>query len=235
MTFAWMTWEVTRDPLALGYLGLAQGVPLIAFQLWGGVLADRMNRLKLLIGTQTLTAVTIALAFGLTVLGQIRFGHLLALAAASSVFRAFDEPARLSPVPALIDRPRLPNGIALGSMPWQAGRMIGPSITGILIAAFGGAVGFGIAAAAAFLALAYSRIRIAGDPAPNRRQHALPEFAEGFTAVWGDFVFAAFIDLALFYLTQVSTFIQQNVAEQFRGRVGGPSTNSARLLSLETR
>ena len=236
VTFAWMTREVTRDPLALGYLGLAQGVPLIAFQLWGGVLADRMNRLKLLIGTQTLTAVTIALAFGLTELGQIRFGHLLALAAASSVFRAFDEPARLSPVPALIDRPRLPNAIALGSMPWQAGRMIGPSITGIPIAAFGGAVGFGIAAASSFLALApYSRIRIAGDPAPNRRQHALREFAEGFTAVWGDFVFAAFIGLALFYLTQVGTFIQQNVAEQFRGRVGGPSTNSARLLSLETR
>src|SRR5919198_5718085 len=50
VTFAWITWEVTHDPLALGWLGLAQGVPLVVFQLCGGVLADRTNRLRLLIG-----------------------------------------------------------------------------------------------------------------------------------------------------------------------------------------
>ena len=199
VTFAWITWEVTRDPLALGYLGLAQGVPLVLFQLWGGVLADRMNRLKLLIVTQTLTAATLTLAFGLTVLGHIRFEHLLALAAASSVFRAFDEPARLSLVPWLIDRERLANAIALGSIPWQAGRMIGPSITGIVIAAFGGAVGFGIAAAASYIALAlYSRIRIAVEPSTYQRQHALREFVEGLAAVGGNFVFVGLIGLAMF-------------------------------------
>src|SRR5207244_10253493 len=100
----------------------------------------------------------------LTVVGRMRFAHLLALAVASSVFRAFDEPARLSLVPALIDRARLPNAIALGSIPWQAGRMIGPSVTGIVNRAFGGAAGFGIAGASSYLALAlYSNIRIAGD------------------------------------------------------------------------
>ena len=199
MTFAWITWEVTRDPLALGYLGLAQGVPLVVFQLWGGVLADRMSRLKLLLVTQTLTAATLTLAFGLTVLGHIRFEHLLALAAASSVFRAFDEPARLSLVPRLIDRERLPNAIALGSIPWQAGRMIGPSITGIVIAAFGGAVGFGIAAVSSYLALAlYSRIRAAGDVSTNPRQHPLREFAEGLAAVGNNFIFTALIGLAMF-------------------------------------
>ena len=199
VTFAWITWEITRDPMALGYLGLAQGVPLVVFQLWGGVLADRMNRLKLLIGTQSLTAVTVTLAFGLTVLGRMRFTHLLALAAASSVFRAFDEPARLSLVPGLIDRARLANAIALGSIPWQAGRMIGPSITGIVIAAFGGAVGFGIAAASSYIALAlYSRIRISGDASKNPRQHALREFAEGLAAVGGNSVFVGLIGLAMF-------------------------------------
>ena len=52
MTFAWITWEVSRDPMSLGYLGLAQGVPLVVFQLCGGVLADRINRLRLLLATQ---------------------------------------------------------------------------------------------------------------------------------------------------------------------------------------
>jgi MFS family permease len=199
VTFAWMTWEVTRDPLALGYLGLAQGVPLVVFQLWGGVLADRMNRLKLLIGTQTLTAMTITAAFSLTVFGRIHLAQLLALAAASSVFRAFDEPARLSLVPGLIDRGRLPNAIALGSIPWQAGRMIGPSVTGILIAAFGGGVGFGIAAGASWCALAlYSRIHFTSDASTRRRQHPLREFAEGLAAVAGNFVFTALIGLAMF-------------------------------------
>jgi MFS family permease len=199
VTFAWITWEITHDALALGYLGLAQGVPLVLFQLWGGVLADRMNRLKLLIGTQTLTAITLTVAFALTVLGQIRFSHLLALAAASSVFRAFDEPARLSLVPRLIDRERLPNAIALGSIPWQAGRMIGPSVTGVLIAAFGGSVGFGIAAAASYLALAlYSQVRITFDPPTHARQHVFLDFAEGLAAVGRNFVFTSLIGLALF-------------------------------------
>src|SRR5919109_3778604 len=72
VTFAWMVWEVSRDPLYLGYLGLAQGVPLVVFQLFGGVLADRVHRLRLLIGTQILTATTLAVAFGLTVLGLAR-------------------------------------------------------------------------------------------------------------------------------------------------------------------
>jgi len=199
VTFAWITWEVTHDAMALGYLGLAQGVPLVVFQLWGGVLADRMNRLRLLIVTQILTALTLTLAFGLTVLGLVRFEHLLVLAALSSVFRAFDEPSRLSLVPRLIDRERLPNAIALGSIPWQAGRMIGPSITGILIAAFGGAVGFGIAAAASYLALAlYSRVRISGDVPVSDGQHFLRQFADGLGFVGRNFVFTSLIGLALF-------------------------------------
>src|SRR5205809_2334978 len=104
VTFSWMVWELTRDPLYLGYLGLAQGVPLVVFQLFGGVLADRMNRLRLLITTQLGTAATLVLAFVLTVLGALRVEHLLVLAAASSIFRAFDEPSRLSLIPQLIDR-----------------------------------------------------------------------------------------------------------------------------------
>ncbi len=156
-----MTWELTRDPLHLGYLGLAQGAPLVVFQLLAGVLADRTNRRRLLLVTTTLTSSTLILAFSLIVLGQARVPHLLVLAALSSTFRAFDEPSRMSLVPQLIDRARLPNAIALGSIPWQAGRMIGPSVTGVLIAAFGGTVGFGLAAIASCTALAlYSRLDV---------------------------------------------------------------------------
>ena len=199
VTFAWITWELTHDPLSLGYLGLAQGVPLVVFQLFGGVLADRTNRLRLLIGTQVLTALTLTVAFGLTVLGLARIELLLALAALSNTFRAFDEPSRLSLIPQLIDRERLPNAIALGSIPWQAGRMIGPSITGVLIAAFGGAVGFGLAAVASYAALVlYSRLRPAGSAPAGVGQRILGQLVEGLSFVGGNFVFTSLIGLALF-------------------------------------
>ena len=174
-------------------------MPLVVFQLFGGVLADRTNRLRLLIGTQVLTALTLTVAFGLTVLGLARIELLLALAALSNTFRAFDEPSRLSLIPQLIDRERLPNAIALGSIPWQAGRMIGPSITGVLIAAFGGAVGFGLAAVASYTALVlYSRLRPTGSAPAGVGQRILGQLVEGLSFVGGNFVFTSLIGLALF-------------------------------------
>src|SRR5881296_3002084 len=199
VTFSWMVWEVSHDPLYLGYLGLAQGVPLVVFQLFGGVLADRVNRLRLLIGTQVLTAATLAAAFALSVTGRVSVEHLLALAALSSTFRAFDEPTRLSLIPQLVERDRLANAIALGSIPWQASRMIGPSVTGILIAAFGGTVGFGLAAGASVGALLlYSRLRLRAEPSQSARAHMMRQLVEGLSFVAHDFVFAALIGLALF-------------------------------------
>ena len=114
---------MTHDAIYLGYLGLAQGVPLVVFQLWGGVLADRANRLRLLLGTQILTTAVLIAAFALSLTGAVRVGPLLALAALSKTFRAFDEPTRMSLVPQMVGRERLANAIALGSIPWQAGRI----------------------------------------------------------------------------------------------------------------
>ncbi len=199
VTFAWITWEIAKNPLALAYLGLAQGAPLVIFQLFGGVLADRTDRLRLLLVTQILTALTLTSAFVLTIAGLARLELLLVLAALSSSFRAFDEPSRMSLIPQLVPRDRLANAVALGSIPWQAGRMVGPSITGILIAAFGGAVGFGLAATASFAALVlYSRLEITNDDRPRDRRHVLMQFAEGLHWVARDFVFASLIALALF-------------------------------------
>lgn len=199
VTFAWIVWEVTQDPLFLGYLGLAQGVPLVIFQLFGGVLADRTDRLRLLIGTQILTTVVLVAGFALSLLGIMRVQHLLALAVLSNTFRAFDEPSRMALVPQLIDRQRLPNAIALGAIPWQAGRMIGPSITGILIAAFGGTVGLGLAAAASAIALVlYGRLTVHGPAPVGDGRPMLYQLVDGLRFVGANFVFASLIGLALF-------------------------------------
>jgi len=150
------------------------------FQLWGGVLADRVDRLRLLLVTQTLTTGALLGAFVLSALSLARVEHLLALAALTNTFRAFDEPSRMALVPQMVGRERLPNAIALGSIPWQAGRMIGPSITGVLIAAFGGTVGFGLAAGASASALAmYGRLRVQGHAPPPTGRRVMGQLLEG--------------------------------------------------------
>jgi MFS family permease len=199
VTFAWIVWEQAQDPLVLGYLGLAQGVPLVVLQLFGGVLADRTSRLRLLIGTQVLTTATLAIALALTVLDLVRVPHLLALAALTSSCRAFEEPSRMALLPHIVSRERLSNAIALGAIPWQAGRMIGPSVTGLLIAGFGGAVGFALAAAASAAALVlYRLLEVRGETPAGDGQRVLRQLIEGLRFVGGHAVFAGLICLALF-------------------------------------
>ncbi len=198
VTYAWIMWQLTESPMHLGYLGMAQGLPLLVFQLVGGVLADRVNRLRLLVVTQALTSITLTIAFTLAFLGIIRVPHLLALAALSNTFRAFDEPSRMSLIPQLVDRANLRNAIALGSIPWQAGRMVAPSITGLLIAAFGGTIGFGIAMVSSYGALIlYSGLKIGGGTQTGQGQNPVRQFLEGMRFVGGHFVFKSLIGLAL--------------------------------------
>ena len=190
VTFAWLTWEVDHDPLSLGYLGLAQGVPLVLFQLFGGVLADRTNRLRLLLGTQILTALALTIAFVLTALGLARVQHLLVLAVLSNTFRAFDEPSRLALIPAARRSRATPERHRARLHPLAGGPDDRPSIAGILIAAFGGAVGFGMAAGASYVALAlYSRLRVASHGRPATAARA-PAVRRGAGFVGHNFVFA---------------------------------------------
>ena len=102
-------------------------------------------------------------------------------------------------VPQLVGRERLANAVALGSIPWQAGRMIGPSLTGILIAAFGGTVGLAIAAVASGWRSRCTRgcASTRGRP-PAPAGHMRPQLVEGLSFVRHNFVFAALICLALF-------------------------------------
>ena len=209
VTFGWMVWELTHDPIYLGYLGLAQGVPLIVFQVFGGVLADRTNRLRLLLGTQTLTSIALTIAFGLAVSGALRVEHLLLLSVVTAIFRAFDEPSRMALVPHLVPREQLANAIALGSVPWQGGRVIGPSITGVLIALVGGPYGFALSALACYGTLAlYSRIRIQTESPARDGRGVFLQLVEGFSYVGHNFLFFSLIGMAfvnsLFGMSYVS-------------------------------
>jgi MFS family permease len=133
---------LTGSPFHVGLLGLFQAIPLISLPLLGGVLADRADRRRVLIATQSgLAACSLALALA-TQLGYNELWILYALTAISAAFSAFDQPARGSLVPTLVERSELPAAIALNQMLYQTAAVVGPAIGGLVIASFGVAAAY---------------------------------------------------------------------------------------------
>jgi MFS family permease len=153
MQNAALLWHVSllvsaeRKGLALGLVGLAKVVPIIAFSMVSGVVADAWNRRRLMLFTQTASAlVAVALAV-LAFRAVSEVWPIYALAALGASVGAFDLPARQALVPTLVPREHLPNAISLNTIMFQTASVIGPSIGGLLMAAAG--VGWAYAANAA--------------------------------------------------------------------------------------
>jgi MFS family permease len=123
--------------LALGMVGLVRIVPIIAFSMISGVVADAVDRRRLLLVTQT----GMALAAGMLAWLAFRDVHALwpvyLLAALGSAFGAFDGPARQSLIPNLVPREHLPNAISLNTIMFQIASVAGPAAGGLVIAGLG--------------------------------------------------------------------------------------------------
>ena len=128
---------LTGTPLAIGALALVQVVPIMAFSLGGGVVADAVDRRRLLLLTQAgLAAASVALA-GLALLPATPVLAIYAVAFLAAGLGAIDQPARSSAVPRLVPRERLPAAIALGQLNFQAAGVVGPAIGGLVLATLG--------------------------------------------------------------------------------------------------
>jgi MFS family permease len=133
----WHIRDLTEQPIALGGIGLARILPIIAFSLVGGVLADIANRRRVLFITQTAMALLALLLAWLTFQGRITLWQIYALTALQSVAIVFDTPARQAMVPNLLPARDLPNAFSLTSIAMQTGAIIGPALSGLVIA-YGG-------------------------------------------------------------------------------------------------
>jgi len=128
---------LTGTPLAIGALALVQVAPIMAFALGGGVVADAVDRRRLLLLTQAgLAAASVALA-GLALLPATPILAIYAVAFVAAGLGAVDQPARSSAVPRLVPRERLPAAIALGQLNFQAAGVVGPAIGGLILATLG--------------------------------------------------------------------------------------------------
>ena len=134
---SFLIFELTRSPAYLGYLGFAFGAPAWLFSLYGGVIADRMSRRRLMIMTQSCMMILAFLLAALTFLGVTQPWHIIILTALLGTANAIDAPARLALVTELVDREDLTNAIALNATMFNSGTAIGPAVAGITYAAFG--------------------------------------------------------------------------------------------------
>ncbi len=124
-------------PLYLGLVGLARAVPGIVFGLLGGAIADRTDRRRLLLVTQSSAAVVAGILAALTISGRITIAEVVLLSALNSIVFSFDAPTRQAMVPRLVSERELMSAIGLNSAAFNGATLVGPLVGGVLIVPFG--------------------------------------------------------------------------------------------------
>jgi MFS family permease len=176
----YLIYQITKSPAYLGLVGFFGGVPTLLFTLFGGVVADRLPRRKLLVITQVAMMILAFILAALTFTNTVLPWHILVLAFLLGIANAFDAPARTSFVLELVDRETMTNAIALNSTMFNIATVVGPSVAGLTYAAIGPAWCFtlnGLSFVAVIIALLLMRINL--EVRPARRAAALAELGEG--------------------------------------------------------
>ncbi|HEX5165904.1 MAG TPA: MFS transporter [Thermomicrobiales bacterium] len=141
---SWLVLSLTSSAFLLGLVSVFQFAPMLVLGLFAGLVADRMPKRKLLVGTQAISAVLAGTLAILTFTDAIQLWQVYLLAFLLGVNNAFDMPTRQAFVVEMVGKEDLTNAIALNSSIFNAARIVGPGIAGALLAAFGPAVCFAI-------------------------------------------------------------------------------------------
>lgn len=134
---AWLVYRLTKSSVLLGGIGFAGQIPVFLLSPAGGIVADRYSRRLVVIGTQTASMVLAFALAMLTLSGKVQVWHIFALSAGLGIVNAFDIPARQAFIVDMVARHDLMNAIALNSSMFNASRVVGPAIAGILVATIG--------------------------------------------------------------------------------------------------
>jgi MFS family permease len=134
---AWLVYRLTGSAVLLGAVGFAGQIPVFVLAPVGGMVADRYRRHRVVIATQ-IASMLLAFAFAaLTLAGVVRIWHIFVLSSLLGVVNAFDIPARQAFIVEMVGKTDLMNAIALNSSMFNASRVIGPAVAGILVATIG--------------------------------------------------------------------------------------------------
>lgn len=176
----WLVYTLTHSPFLLGLTSFCAQVTVFFIAPFGGLIADRVHRQKMLILTQSLSMLQAILLAVLTLTGIVQVWEIIALAFGLGFINAFDIPSRQAMTLDMVGRADLRHAIALNSMMFNLARVIGPSLAGALIAIVGEGVCFALNAVS-FGAVLTSLLlmRIPQRP-PRANAHALREIADGY-------------------------------------------------------
>ena len=133
----WHVNQLDENPIALGGIGVARIFPVIIFSLIGGALADSVDRRKVMFATQSIAALLALTLALLTQFGNVTIWHIYFITALQAVVVAFDGPSRQALIPNLLPKKDLPNAFSMTFTAFQAGAVLGPALSGILISSFG--------------------------------------------------------------------------------------------------
>lgn len=134
---SWLVYRLTGSSLLLGSIGFVSQFPLFVFSALGGSIADRHNRYRIVIATQTASMLLAFVLAALTLAGRIQVWHMFVLSALLGLVNAFDVPARQTLFMDMVGREDLMNAIALNSSMFNGARIVGPAIAGVLVASIG--------------------------------------------------------------------------------------------------
>ncbi|MBI4038844.1 MFS transporter [Candidatus Daviesbacteria bacterium] len=134
---AWQVYEMTRNPASLGLIGLANFLPIILFSLIGGLVADKVDRRKLLITSQLCQLTLALILFTATITHLINPWMIYLILVFVATAQSFSIPARQSVMPYLVPRSLFMNAVSLNVLQFQGATMIGPAIAGFLIGGVG--------------------------------------------------------------------------------------------------
>jgi MFS family permease len=186
LALGWLVLEITNSAALVGLVTALGAAPILAFTLYGGVIADRVNKRRALMLLQTGMLLDAALLGTLTVLGQVTPAWIMALAVVHGTLAAFEIPIRQAFLMDLVGRDDLMNAIALNSSAFNLSRVFGPALAGGVLATLGAAACFYINAAS-FLAVLWglSQIVVPGGGAPQR-DRPRARLADGLAYVRGN-------------------------------------------------
>jgi len=181
---AWLVYRLTGSALLLGTVAFMSQFPVFVLATFGGMVADRKNRHRIVITTQTISMILALILATLTLSGRIRVWEIIVLATLLGIVNAFDLPARQAFLVDMVGKDSLMNAIALNSSLFNGARVIGPAIAGILVAWIGEGWCF-FANGASFIAVITGLLMMRLPPfqPPKKKVSALEHVAEGFRFV----------------------------------------------------
>jgi len=184
---SWLVLSLTGSGVDLGITVALQFLPMLLFGLWGGLLADRSDKRRLLIGTQVAGGLLAAILFALVATELVELWMVYVMAFLLGVVTMIDMPTRQSFVIEMVGPDEVPNAVGLNSAMFNTGRILGPAAAGVTIATLGIAPAF-LANALSYVAVIVALVAMRPDelhrraPAPRQRG----EVRAGVRYVWGE-------------------------------------------------